>query len=640
MTTASLNKFLKALEAVKDDYTCGVCSQFCKDPVTLSKCFHVICSEHFDDLKICPTCDTNLEGGTKFYDASLSTCVDATKELDTFFQNYAMNLSRMSEDPGCANKGKSLSDSSQMAPGTSFGSTKKPTRNSKNAENISIAKKVVSTKVTSTRSKTRTLKPNISTVNANNRLSKRSGNDSSKVEELDNFSGNDKKTSSKDNKLKQTKLIESEPNSQKNTLLDTDYKFKKNKNQNKDTVFNVSKEVEIKPTEQSGSTINISATNTKFNKANEKRNLKGETLLHVACRLGKVEHITELLEQGANTNTKDNAGWTPLHEVVQNGRLDLVRLLLQYNTLIDVPGQSNETPLHEAVRYRHTDIAVELVKNGADIHARNCKGETPYQLASLDMKTTLLAAAEDIIQTQSLNVTHMSLMHSELDFDNIRVYCVSQNPIIHNKLKALAKAHGNLMIDTKFNKKVTHLIVDCEDGVCTSSLTVLQGIVNSLWILNTEWVNKSTDDKLETFESYEVLGVGNKYYNGPKNSRYNKYKQLPGIFDGCYFYLHNFNNKYEISKSLILTKASLSKLITDADGVVLNRVPDPEAIPDQEKLVPYHAKKDGKLVDCSNYIIFKEMYQPMYNMKHLKALPIGWLIECMEKYELCEPWAL
>lgn len=371
---------------------------------------------------------------------------------------------------------------------------------------------------------------------------------------------------------------------------------------------------------------------------NEKRNNKGETALHVACRLGKIDKVEELLAAGANTNTKDNAGWTPLHETVQNGRLDLVKLLLQYNTLINVPGQGNETPLHEAVRYNHVEIAEELVKNGADIHVRNCKGETPYQLASSDMKNTLLAAADNILQTQTVNITNISAIYEELGADDIHIYCVSAYRTVLNKLKLLAKHHNNVSIEAKLTKKVTHMIVDAEDGVCPSSYDILQGIVSNLWIISSDWVNKSTEENLEPFSKYEVTGVGTKSNNGPRNSRYNKYKQLPGIFDGCHFYLHNFNTKYEISKHLVLNKASLTKLIVDAGGIVLRRVPNPELIPENEKLVPYHARKDGKLYNCSHYIIFKDMYEPMYNMQHLKALPIGWLLECIEKYELTDPW--
>ncbi|CAH2062414.1 unnamed protein product, partial [Iphiclides podalirius] len=380
------------------------------------------------------------------------------------------------------------------------------------------------------------------------------------------------------------------------------------------------------------------ASSSKHNKTNEKRNNKGETALHVACRLCKIDKVVELLNEGANPNTKDNAGWTPLHEVVQNGRLDLVKILLQHNTLVNVPGQGNETPLHEAVRYNHRDIVEELVRHGADLHARNSKGETPTELASTEIKRILETAAENLLQTQGANVTHISHLQTELDFEDIRIYCVSQYRTVHNKLKSLVKHHSNLHIEAKFTKKVTHLIVDTEDeGICTPSLDVLQGIVYGIWILSSQWVTESNEDILQQFNTYEVKGVGTTKFKGPENARFNKYKQLPGLFNGCHFYLHNFNTKYEISKTIVLNKTILSKLITDAEGVVLRRVPNPESIPESEKLVPYHAKKGSKLEICSHYIIFKDMYEPMYNMRHFKALPIGWLMECIEKYELCEP---
>jgi len=43
-----------------------------------------------------------------------------------------------------------------------------------------------------------------------------------------------------------------------------------------------------------------------------KRNIKGETPLHVACIKGNLVTLKSLLAAGANPNTKDNAGWTPL----------------------------------------------------------------------------------------------------------------------------------------------------------------------------------------------------------------------------------------------------------------------------------------------------------------------------------------
>lgn len=281
------NNFVKAIETVKKDYTCGHCKEMCVKPVTLSCCFHIICSDHFQSLKVCPTCKIPLDGCTTFVDEELEICIESIKVLHNMYKDL------------------------------------RPTR---------------------------TEPDQAATTSKSNNKSK------SDKENKHNVLKSDKNTSS------------------------------------------------------------LSHTTTQ---GIEKKNSKGETCLHIACRLGKGDRVMDLLNMGANSNTKDNAGWTPLHEVVQNGNLELVKLLLQFNTLIDVPGQNNQTPLHEAVRYGHIDIATELVKNGADLESRNCKGETPLQLATDEIKSALLKATEDLQQTQGVNITHIANIHSELDFEDI-----------------------------------------------------------------------------------------------------------------------------------------------------------------------------------------------------------------------------
>lgn len=45
----------------------------------------------------------------------------------------------------------------------------------------------------------------------------------------------------------------------------------------------------------------------------EKRNSKGETSLHIACRVGQIDKVKNLVEEGgANVDAVDFAGWTPL----------------------------------------------------------------------------------------------------------------------------------------------------------------------------------------------------------------------------------------------------------------------------------------------------------------------------------------
>ena len=62
------------------------------------------------------------------------------------------------------------------------------------------------------------------------------------------------------------------------------------------------------------------SSNNKLDELKGKRskvNKFGESPLHLAAKHGKFDRVKELIEEGANINAKDNAGWTPLHEAAQ-----------------------------------------------------------------------------------------------------------------------------------------------------------------------------------------------------------------------------------------------------------------------------------------------------------------------------------
>jgi ankyrin repeat protein len=59
-----------------------------------------------------------------------------------------------------------------------------------------------------------------------------------------------------------------------------------------------------------------------------KRNFRGETQLHIAAQKGDLSLCKKLVDDGANINSADNAGWTPLHEACAYGYYDLAELLI------------------------------------------------------------------------------------------------------------------------------------------------------------------------------------------------------------------------------------------------------------------------------------------------------------------------
>uniref|UniRef100_A0A8B9JZ89 Tonsoku-like protein n=1 Tax=Astyanax mexicanus TaxID=7994 RepID=A0A8B9JZ89_ASTMX len=121
-----------------------------------------------------------------------------------------------------------------------------------------------------------------------------------------------------------------------------------------------------------------------------KRNEKGETVLHRACIDGNLKQVEYLVEQGHPLNPRDYCGWTPLHEACNHGHLEIVAVLLDKGANINDPGGPHcegVTPLHDALNCGHFAVARLLVQKGASVNGRNKKGDKPLDSLRLWRKT-------------------------------------------------------------------------------------------------------------------------------------------------------------------------------------------------------------------------------------------------------------
>jgi truncated hemoglobin YjbI len=106
---------------------------------------------------------------------------------------------------------------------------------------------------------------------------------------------------------------------------------------------------------------------------------RGQTLLHEAAMAGEAELATELIRLGADPDAREPEGHTPLYYSSTGAVADVV---LTAGASVDVTsGPTRGTPLHQAARRGFAPVAAALLDHGANIEARDGKGQTPLRRA-------------------------------------------------------------------------------------------------------------------------------------------------------------------------------------------------------------------------------------------------------------------
>ncbi|CAI7614662.1 unnamed protein product [Penicillium pancosmium] len=115
---------------------------------------------------------------------------------------------------------------------------------------------------------------------------------------------------------------------------------------------------------------------------NEKNEDTGRTALTIAARNGQIDHLSILLEAGAETKVEDKNGHTPLFYALFSQKSGAVKVLLEHNTNVNHRDHEKWTAFHFAARFDLVEIADVLLDAGAELKMLNNKGMSPLMVAA------------------------------------------------------------------------------------------------------------------------------------------------------------------------------------------------------------------------------------------------------------------
>jgi len=107
----------------------------------------------------------------------------------------------------------------------------------------------------------------------------------------------------------------------------------------------------------------------------------GDTVLHVAAKLGDVELVSFFMGYGVDIDPLNQQGETPLHRAAEGADLPAVRLLVELGANLNLISSRGDSPLMLVCRRGLASAAKYLVEMRADASARTELGDTPLQIA-------------------------------------------------------------------------------------------------------------------------------------------------------------------------------------------------------------------------------------------------------------------
>jgi hypothetical protein len=164
-------------------------------------------------------------------------------------------------------------------------------------------------------------------------------------------------------------------------------------------------------------------------KEGSKSQKSGSSAIHKVVTDGRrTADVERLLENGADVDSRDEAGMTPLHSVAFLGHIKTARLLIKYGADVNAINDKGETPLHLAADGGQLEIVKLLLDSGAEINIETKEGKTP-----LDYVNKNISYWEQMLHARPV----------EGSGEKIASYALKQVPTVVESYKACAEVLEN-----------------------------------------------------------------------------------------------------------------------------------------------------------------------------------------------------
>jgi formylglycine-generating enzyme required for sulfatase activity/ankyrin repeat protein len=140
---------------------------------------------------------------------------------------------------------------------------------------------------------------------------------------------------------------------------------------------------------------------------------KIESTFFQNIKVGNMDKLSTMLDEGLNPNFRDKSGNTPLLLGVSLGNIQVVELLIKHNAKIDVSNNQGDTAIDLAVISGNVSMVDLLIANGVDINHQAQHGVTPLILAintcNTNMVKSLIKRGANINLQNSKGMTPLSI---------------------------------------------------------------------------------------------------------------------------------------------------------------------------------------------------------------------------------------